>query len=64
MKFMKYPVAKWAVRATVEITDEMTAMLFDYEGRKKLCEEKPAEETLDERFGTDKDLLRLWSAGE
>jgi hypothetical protein len=25
MKFMKYPIAKWAILATVEVTDEMTA---------------------------------------
>jgi len=64
MKFMKYPVAKWAIQAIVEVTDEMTAMLFDYKGRKKLWVEKPVEEMVDGRFSSEKDLLQLWNAGE
>jgi hypothetical protein len=64
MKFMKYPVAKWAMQATVEVTEEMTTMLFDYKGTKKLWSEKPVEEMVDARFGSEEDLRRLWQAGE
>jgi hypothetical protein len=64
MKFMKYPVAKWAMQATVEVTDEMSTMLFDYKGTKKLWIEKPVEEMVDARFGSEEDLRRLWQAGE
>ena len=56
MKFMKYPVAKWAVQATVEVTDEMIKMMLDYKGKKKLFVDKPIEEMIDERFGIQPEL--------
>lgn len=69
MKFMKYPVAKWALDATKEITQEMGDMLFKYEGHHKVCKESTTEElvaSLDKRLqaGGDTDLWRLWLAGE
>ena len=69
MKFMKYPIAKWALNATQEITQEMQDMLFEQQGQHKLCEEMTSEEIVassDERLGPegDMDLWRLWLAGE
>ena len=69
MKFMKYPVAKWAVDVTREITQEMSDMLFKYQGKRKIVKDLTLEEdvaTVDKRFTTEKDpdLWRLWVAGE
>lgn len=64
MKFMKFPVAKWAAEATCQITEQMRSMLFSYKGKKKLWTEKPLPEGIDMRFSSDGELLRLWSAGE
>lgn len=69
MKFMKYPVAKWALDVTQEITQEMCDMLFQYQGRRKIVKDLTTEElvaTFDRRLTKEKDskLWRLWQAGE
>jgi hypothetical protein len=64
MKYMKYPVAKWALESTVEIHEDMRDMLFQYEGKKKIAGKLSIEEMVDERFRKDKDMLRLWQSGE
>lgn len=69
MKFMKYPIAKWAVDVTKEITKEMNDMLFDYKGQLKVVKDSTIEEivaTVDKRLTEEKDfdLWRLWLAGE
>ena len=69
MKFMKYPVAKWALDVTQEIKQEMNDMLFKYQGRKKIVKDVTIEElvaTVDKRLTKEKDLdlWRLWQAGE
>ncbi len=38
MKFMKYPIAKWAFETTTELCDEMLAMTRKYSGPKKVTE--------------------------
>ncbi len=64
MKFMKYPVAKWALEATEEITREMHDLLFEYQGQRKVCKESTTD--IDKRLLAqgDPDLRRLWAAGE
>jgi hypothetical protein len=69
MKFMKYPVAKWAFDTTQEIIQEMSDMLFRYQGRRKIRKESTADElvaSVDNRLSPDEDLelWRLWLAGE
>lgn len=69
MKFMKYPIAKWALDVTQEITQEMNHMLFKYQGRRKIVKDLTIEElvaTVDKRLTKEKDLnlWRLWMAGE
>lgn len=63
MKFMKYPVAKWALDSTVEITKEMNGMLLRYKGKVKLAKE-PIDEGLTGGRFSDPDLQRLWCSGE
>lgn len=59
-KFMKYPVAEWAIQATSEVRDEMRQMLFSYPGRKRYPGEHcPASLSPKD---ADPDLWRLWRA--
>lgn len=65
MKFMKYPVAKWALESTVKINQEITDLMFAYKGNKKLRKARPIEEFfVDERFKKDSSLRLLWKSGE
>lgn len=67
MKFMKYPVAKWAVDVTREVKREMRDMLYKYQGQRKLQAELTSEEiidTIDNRINSSPEMWRLWVAGE
>ena len=61
MKFMKFPVAKWAIKSTLEVSNEMAAMIFEHGGTPKLVTDFSV---IDGRFHNDDDLMRLWQGGE
>ena len=60
MKFMKYPIAKWALEATRSICDEMGVIFGRFQGDKKLCPTNGAAPS----GKITSDLWRLWYAGE
>lgn len=64
MKFMKFTLAKWAICTTANICKEMSDMMFQYTGAKKLHPGYTGMEDFDERLGKDEQLMRLWKAGE
>jgi len=64
MKFMKYPIAKWALESVVDISEEFHDMLVAHKGRKKSRPELHLSTLCDKRFQENKDLLRLWQSGK
>lgn len=64
MKFMKYPVAKWALKVTRELTKEMKEMMFSYQGKKRTLTDGIWDEAALNSFRADEKLIRLWYSAE